>query len=201
MSRLVRKAHHLVLDGRAVARSGAVYPAAVYRRAVEILSDYLVCLRVCVNDVAGQLICAAQLVLIAARRERDDVFVALLHLEPRKIYAVSRDARRRSGLEALQGDPLAQQCLFKPLGWKHAVGTRRVLNLADYDLAAQICAGRYDNCLYLPFGTEAGYYRAYGAVLYAKVYYLRLNKAQSGLMLESFLHYCVIQRAVCLNTL
>ena len=97
MALLVPKAHHLVLDRRAVARALAVDHARVHRRAIEAATD----------NVVGRLVGEGQMTRdlrlcdpLGAKRERRGRLIAGLHFELRVIDRAGVEARARPGLEA-----------------------------------------------------------------------------------------------------
>ena len=99
MPLLLREAHHLVFDRRAVARAGGVDLAGVHRRAMEIGADQLVRDLAGVGQMAEHL---RQRERVGEDRERTRLGVARRFLELREIDGGAIDARRRSGLEAAE---------------------------------------------------------------------------------------------------
>ena len=55
VARLVRETNNLVLNGRAVARTGCVNHAAVERGAIDIVANNFMCLLICVGEPTGFL--------------------------------------------------------------------------------------------------------------------------------------------------
>ena len=92
----VGEAHHLVLDGRAVARADAADLAGVHRRAGEVGADDGV------GRLGGRGDPAVDLRVgdpLGQERERHRRVVAGLHLQARPVDRAAVEARRRAGLE------------------------------------------------------------------------------------------------------
>ena len=75
---LVGKAAHLVLNGGAVARAGALDIAAEHGRTVQVFADDAVRFSIGVNDVAGQLRNAGKIILGGGVGKGEPVFLARL---------------------------------------------------------------------------------------------------------------------------
>ena len=96
----VRKAHHLVFDGRAIARTNAADFSAVQGGATDIRADDFVCFFICIDQMAGNHGAVYTFVL---KTKGNDFRIARLFFKRGKIDCVAQDARRRSRLEAASG--------------------------------------------------------------------------------------------------
>ena len=95
------ESHHLVLDGRAIARPGALDPPRIERRAIEIVADQRMSGRRGGGDGAVDL---GQGDGLGHQRQGDRRDVAGLALEARPIDAVAAQTRRRAGLQPAHGE-------------------------------------------------------------------------------------------------
>src|SRR5205823_2954865 len=121
---LVGEAHDLVLNARAVARTGRLDLAGIHRGAVKVGADDLV------NGFVGRTEITRQLrqrwmpilgVFVQIRKWRRR-FVAGLNLEPREIDRLAIKARRSAGFETAQLQPEPFQTPGEPTsgGLTHA---------------------------------------------------------------------------------
>src|SRR5579864_4733209 len=96
MPLFVRKAHHLVLDRRAVAWAAALNRPRVHRRAPDVRANQLVRSRVGEGQMTWELRpCDA----FRAKRKWRRRLIAGLHLETRVIDSAAIEARTRTGLQ------------------------------------------------------------------------------------------------------
>ena len=72
MARLIRKAHHFVLDRRTISRSHALNLAAVQRRTVQICADDFMCFRGCVGQITHRAVVRR---VVGLKRKRDDLIL------------------------------------------------------------------------------------------------------------------------------
>ena len=96
MAFLVTKAHHLVLDRRAIARPAALDHPAVHGRTVDAAANDLVRPRVGVREMARDLVLFDPL---GAKRKRRRRIVARLNLEFGVVDTAAVQARAGAGLE------------------------------------------------------------------------------------------------------
>ena len=136
---LLGKAHHLVLDRRAVARADAFDLARIQRRTVQRAADDVVGLLAGVGDPAADL---ARVVGAAAQvgHHRARV-IAGLFLHHRIVERTAVDARRGAGLQAVDRKRALAQARGQGGGRRVAHAPGGVLGLADMDLAGQEGAG------------------------------------------------------------
>ncbi|KAG1212178.1 hypothetical protein G6F35_010410 [Rhizopus arrhizus] len=136
---LFGKAHHLVLDGGAVARADAFDLAAVQRRAVQRVADDLVGLFGGVGDPAADLL--RMLVHRAEEGHHRARRVAGLLVHHAVVQRAAVDARRRAGLQAVHLERALAQARRQRGGRRVAHAAGGVLGRADMDLAGQEGAG------------------------------------------------------------
>ena len=141
---LVCKAHDLVLDGGTVARAGALDRALVHGRAVDVLADDAVRLRVGVGQVALRAVGKRT---VRHERERGDDLVAGLRLHLVKVDGALLDARRRAGLEPTQRDAQPAQRARQLHGGEQTLRAALPAGLADDDAAVHVHAGADDGGL------------------------------------------------------
>ncbi len=141
MALAVAEAHHLILDGRAIAWAKALDVARIHRRPVKIATDQIVPRRRRPGDPAFDL---RHRDTIRQAGERHRLVVRSLLVDARPIDGAPVEAGRRPGLEPSQGK--AEPC--KSLGeterriLPHAPG--RNLALADMDKSGQKSSGGED---------------------------------------------------------
>ena len=79
MAFLIRKAHHLILDGRTIARACSLNHTAEHRRAVEVIPNNLMCFFVGIGQPAKNL--RLRNILCCMRKgKRHDIFISVLRL-------------------------------------------------------------------------------------------------------------------------
>ena len=195
VARLVGKAHHLVLKAGTVARSHALDPAGIERRAVNVFQDHLLGAVVRPADVAFDLVVAEALGLIGKRLRR---LIALLHLQFGEVDRTAEHTRRRAGLKPAQGQAEVFERDSELGGRKHAVGSALVADLADVDPAAEIGAGG-DNDRAAKILREHLRGDQITAVARLNVGDLRLTKLEILLQLELVLHDFAVLAAVDLR--
>ena len=103
------EAHHLVLDGRAIARADALDLAGVHWRAMQRAADDLVGLLAGVGDPARHLARVGG--HVAHEGHHRQRIVARLLFHHRIIERTSVDARRRAGLQAIDDEGAFPQAL------------------------------------------------------------------------------------------
>ena len=72
MARLIRKAHHFVLDRRTIAWSHALNLAAVQRRTAQICADDFMCFRGRVGQITHRAVIRR---VVGLERKRDDLIL------------------------------------------------------------------------------------------------------------------------------
>ena len=100
MTLLVGKSGKLVLNRRTVSRSCSVNLTRIHRRTGYIFSYYAVSFGVGVHNVAGKLLKTLKKALRSALRVWGYNLLAILPLEPLKVYRAPPDARGSSGLKS-----------------------------------------------------------------------------------------------------
>ena len=79
MAFLIREAHHLILDGGAIARACSLNHTAKHRRAVEVIPNNLMCFFVGIGQPAKHL--RLRNILCCMRKgKRHDIFISVLRL-------------------------------------------------------------------------------------------------------------------------
>ena len=144
MALLVAKAHHLVLDRRAVARAAAVDHAGVHRRAIEAAADNLVGRLVGERQVAGNLRLRDA---GGAKGERRRRLVTGLDFERRIIDRTGVEARTRSGLEASDLKTKRGKAVAETHRGEVARAARVVVAQSDMDQPLQECSSGQDDSL------------------------------------------------------
>ena len=196
MPRLVRKADDLILDGRAVARADALDLAAVERRAVEVFADDLVGFARGIGQIADRLIAGRP---VGVERERDDLLLALLHLETGKVDRTAVDARRGAGLEPLQAQAEPAQRLGQRLCRRKSVRAALAHIVADDDAPAEEGARGDNDRLGRMARADRGHDRADRAVFGLDRDDLVLHEPQVFLLLKRVLHIGAVFDAVGLG--
>ncbi len=132
---LVGEAHHLVLDGRAVAGTHAVDGPGVHGRTGQPSANDVVGGLPGVGDVARHL--GGVLVATAQEGEYRYRRVTGLHVELGVVDRAPVDAGWRAGLESAHAKRQLPQARSQRVGWRIASPAARVVALADVDPAAQ----------------------------------------------------------------
>ena len=196
---LVREAHDLVFDGRAVARTHSLDLARVHGRAVRIFADQPHGLRRGARKVAVDL---PQRKLAGAEAERRGLNVAGLLLEVGPVDGAAVQSRRSAGLVAklAQAESL-QRLAEQDAGW-FAAAPSGILLLAAMDEAVEESSGCNDRRVSanVPAVAQAQTkHRALpGHFFQKKPGNLRLLQKQAGLRFEHFAHAHAIERLVAL---
>ena len=191
---LFRKAHHLVLDGRAVARADALDLAAVQRRAVQRVADDLVGLFGGVGDPAADL-----LRMFVHRTEEGHHRarrVAGLLVHHAVIQRAAVDARRRAGLQAVDLERTLAQACGQRGGRRVAHAAGGVLGRADVDLAGQEGAGGQHHGLGIEAQAGLGDHPAHGVAFDHQIVHRRLEHGQVGLAFDDGADRHAVQVAV-----
>ena len=134
---LVGKAHHLVFDGRAVARSRALDDARIQRRAVQVGADDGVRLFVGIGQIAGRLRLRHPLRQV---RKGIDARVAVLPLAFRVVDGAPVHAGGGARLEPPHRKAEVDKVLRQRRGGGEAVGAGALLPFAGDDGAVQVHA-------------------------------------------------------------
>ena len=143
MALLVAEADDLVLDGRAVARAGAVDGAGVHGRAVQVVENDPVGLGGGVGQIAQRAV--LQRLRVGHERKRRHRLVAALGLHLGKVDGAAVQARGRAGLEPADGKAQVDQVLRQRVGGHQALGAAVPRAFADDDAAVQVhTAGDHD---------------------------------------------------------
>ncbi len=191
------EAHHLVLDGGAIARTDTLDLAGIERRPVQIGLDQPmgtggragdVALNLAGGDPAGE------------KREGLGRIVAGLRLETRPIDGAAVEPRRRSGLETAQAESKPLQGLGKAKRRRLAYPARRDLLLADMNEAAEEGAGGQDDPPGRDCPAVAGHHtdRAAGAIE-DEILRPAFGDVEIGLRRQEVLHRLAIELAVRLG--
>ncbi len=157
MALLARKAHDLILDGRAVPGADALDHAAVQGAALDVVQNDLMGRRVGIGDPAlhfivhGRVCQEAERLQLAGR-------VAGLALQLGEINAPPVHPGRSTGLEPTQGQAGGFQALSQGVGRVHSVRAGRIPRIPDKNFAAQVGARGNDNTLGPIFPVELGHH-------------------------------------------
>src|SRR5271170_1178736 len=142
MTLLVLKAHHLVLDRRAIARAFALDDARVERRAVDAAADYFVSARVGEGEVAGDL---GLIDARGAERERRRRFVAGLDLQRGVVDRARIQTGACARFQAADAKTQLRQVLAQTHRGEVAGAAGRVILQADVDEALKERPGGQDD--------------------------------------------------------
>ncbi len=138
----IRETDHLVLERRTIAHAHRSDLAVVDRRLVKALADQAMSPLGRPGDPAGDL---PPLDPIGEKGEGLRRIVADLRFEAGEIDAVTGEARRRTGLEAREGEALPQEASREAAGGGLAEAARRPAARTEMDLAAQEGSGGEDH--------------------------------------------------------
>ena len=187
---LVLEAHHLVLDGGAVARAGAVDGAGVHGRAVQVVQDDPVGLRGGVGQVAARLVRKAR--RIGEEGEGHDGLVAVLRLHFGKIDGASVDARGGAGLEAADGEAQIHQVLRQRVCRQQALGAAVPAALANDDAGLQVHARAHDGGAAADLRACGGLHTRHAAVLHENLLDLRLAQVELFAIIHRTAHALLV---------
>ena len=196
---LARKAHHLILDGGAVARANALDHAAVERAALDVIQNDPVGLRVGIGDPALHLVVhggvgqeAEGLQLI--------VRVAGLAFQLAEIDAAAVHPGRGAGLEPAQRQTGGLQTISQGVGGVHPVRAGGVPCITHKNFAAKVRAGSNDHALGAVFPVQLGHDALHTAVLGLDAHHLCLMDGKAGREFQCMLHIFMVALAVGLHT-
>ena len=204
--RMFGKAHHLVLERRAIARAHALDHARIHRRALQVRADDLRSVLRGVREVAGTLL---QMQLSEERRrgvpfaegELATGAVGRLHRHGGEVNRLSQHAHGRAGLEAtqLQAEFVAQ-ARRQPRGGRVTRTPARDLLEPEMQRRRQEGTGCQHHRLRAPFLAEG---RAHAADLPMLVQqqrnYLALKNIEIWCPLQHELHPTLVHRLVALR--
>ena len=192
------KAHHLVLDGRAIARAHALDHAAVERAALDVVQNDLVRFRVRVGDPALHLVVHG-----CIRHEAEGlqlaVRVAGLAFQLTEVDAAAVHAGRGAGLEPAQRQTGCFQAVGQGVGGVHAVRAGRIPRITDENLAAEVRSSSDDHALCAVLTVQLGDNALDAAVLHLDAHHLGLMDGKAGRQLKGVLHIFVVALAIGLH--
>ena len=194
---LLGKPHHLVLEGRTVAGTDRLDPAAVDGGAADVLADHFVGLLVGVGDVAVHLV--AEAVGGGGEAEGDDLAVAVLAFKLREVDAAAVDPGGGAGLEPADVEAGFYQAAGQRLRRRDPVRAGGVGDLADVDGAAEVGAGGDDRRLYRIFGPQFGADSGHVAIRDHHFGHFRLPEIEVFGRFQQLLHVKVVLRPVGLH--
>ena len=197
MARLIREAHDLILDGRAVARTDALDFAAVERRTVEVCADDLMRFRSRIGQMTYRAVIGR---MVGLEGKRDNFILSLLHRKAFKVNRAAVDARRRAGLEALQTQSQTAQRLGERLCRRHTVRAGFTGIFSDDDAAAEEGARGDNDRLDCMAHADSGHDSRNRAVLLLDGNHLILHEKQVFLLLQNVLHIRSVFNSVGLRT-
>ena len=195
---LAGEAHHLILNGGAVARADTLDHAAVQRAALDIIQNDLVGLRVRVGNPAFHLIvqgCIGQ----KAEGLQFAVRVAGLAFQLGKINAAAVHPGRGAGLEPAQRQTGGLQAVGQGVGGVHAVRAGRIPRIAHKNFAAEVRTGGKHHTLGGVFAVQLGDNTLHMAVFHFQRHHLGLMDGQTRGLLQRVLHVFVVAAAVGLH--
>ncbi len=144
MPLLFREANDLVLDRRAVARTGAVYVARIHRAARQVRADYVVRALVRVDDVTRRAFHAAQRILPRPPRKRQRLVVAGLQLQRVEVDRPAVDSDRRARLKPSERHAEPLKARRQPLRRQRVVRPGFVVDGSYVDSPREIRSRAYD---------------------------------------------------------
>ena len=186
MAFLVGEAHHLVLDGGAVARAGALDLAGIHRRQMQVFANDLVRFGRCVGEIAQRAVFQRR--RVRQEGKRHDRRIALLRSHLREIDRAHVHARGRAGFEAADGKAVVQQRLREPRCGDEPLRAALPRALADDDAAFQIHARAQHRRAAADFRTRRRFHAANLAVFHDQPPNLALPERQPRLILHRGTH-------------
>ena len=187
---LVRKAHHLRLDGRAVPGANAFDDSGIDGTAVQIFPYDPVRLLVGVGQVAHRPVFRHVLCLKA---EGQRIRVALLQLHFAEVHAAPVYPRRRAGLEPPQGQPQCPQAVRQGVGRVQAVRPGGLDALAHDGLPGQVGARAQNDRPGAQHRAGAEHHGGGMTVpVAAYLRHLRLPQRQPRLQFQRVLHHLLV---------
>ena len=176
MAFFIRKTHHLILDARAVSGADALDHPPVQGRAVQVVQNDSMGLRVGVGDVAVHLIFDPA--LRGQKAEGLRRLLAGLGLQHREINAPPVHPGGGTGFEPAQGQPRLTQPLTQQVGRLLAVRTALHAGVPHKNASAQIGAGAEHHRLGPIKAVQAGIYAGDPAILQGQIHDLALLNVQ-----------------------
>ena len=195
---LAGEAHHLILDGWAVARADTLDHAAVQRAALDVVQNDLVGLRVRVGDPAFHLVvhgCIGQ----KAEGLQFAVRVAGLAFQLGKINAAAVHPGRGAGLKPAQRQTGGFQAVGQGVGGVHAVRAGGIPCIAHKNFAAEVRTGGKHHALGGVFAVQLGDNALHMTVFHFQRHYLSLMDGQTRGLFQRVLHVFVVAAAVGLH--
>ena len=198
MTLLPCEPHHLVLDGRAVARADALDHAAVEGAALDVVQNDPMGLGVGVGDPALHLIVHGR---IGHKAERLQLVVRVsgLAFQLGEINASPMHPGRRTGLEPAQRQTGGFQALSQGVGGVHPVGAGGIPRIAHKNFAAEVGAGGDDHTFCTIFPVQLGDNALHAAILHLDRDHLCLMDGKARRQLKGVLHIFVVTLAVGLD--
>ena len=195
---LAGEAHHLILNGGAVARADTLDHAAVQRAALDIIQNDLVGLGVRVGDPAFHLVvhgCIGQ----KAEGLQFAVRVAGLAFQLGKINAAAVHPGRGAGLEPAQRQTGGFQAVGQGVGGVHPIRARRIPRIAHKNFAAEVRTGGKHHALGGVFAVQLGDNTLHMTVFHFQRHHLGLMDGQTRGLFQRMLHVFVVAAAVGLH--
>ena len=188
------EAHHLVFDGRAIARPHAFDDPGIHGRARQATADDLVGLFIGAGDETAGLF---RLIFMAAHEgEHRPGLVAGLFFQHAEVHAAPVDARRRTGLEALHREGQLPQAAGQGIGGGIAGTAPFVVLQADVNPPAQEGAHGEHHRLGVELQTHLSDHAGDPVALHDQVIHSLLEDIQIGLVLQGFTHSSLVQDAI-----
>ena len=203
MAFLIGKADDFILNGRAVAGSGAVDFAGIHGGSVDIFPNNAVGFGVGIDDMAGDLVKIAEGIGIGAGGVGHDVRLAGLFLQLIQPDGLPPDAGGRAGFEAHQADAHAAERVGQSLCGQEPVRSGGVGCIADEHLPAEVGPGGEDDASARPLLAESCAeardfcFSVNGFFIY--VHDLCLQKPQVFLCFEGMFHEGMVAQSVRLD--
>ena len=195
---LARKAHHLILNGRAVPGANPLNHAAIEWAALDVVQNDPVGLGVGVGDPAFDLVvhgCIRQ----KAEGLQFTVRVAGLAFQLGEVDASPVDTGRGTGLEPTQGQTGGFQAFGQGIGGVHPVRAGSIPRITDKNFTTQIGTRGNDHTLCAVLPVQLGHHALDMAVLHLNAHHLGLMDGKAGCEFKGVLHIFVVALAVGLN--
>ena len=195
---LARKAHHLILNGGAVARADTLDHAAVQRAALDVIQNDLMGLGVRVGDPALHLVvhgCIGQ----KAEGLQFAVRVAGLAFQLGKINAAAVHPGRGAGLEPAQRQTGGFQAVGQGVGGVHPIRAGGIPRIAHKNFAAEVRTGGKHHALGGVLAVQLGDNALHMTVLDFQRHYLGLMDGKPRGLFQRVLHVFVVAAAVGLH--
>ena len=195
---LAGEAHHLILDGGAVARADTLDHAAVQRAALNVVQNDFMRLGVRVGDPAFHLVvhgCIGQ----KAEGLQFAVRVAGLAFQLGKINAAAVHPGRGAGLEPAQRQTGGFQAVGQGVGGVHPVRAGSIPRIAHEYFAAEVRTGGQHHALGGVLAVQLGDNALHMTVLDFQRHHLGLMDSQTRGLFQHVLHVFVVAAAVGLH--